>query len=351
MLHLSEMNRPKTSSSFTKSLLLILLFISVQQSLAQQTIALIGTKHKTPETELVQIAPVKQAVLDFKPEVICVEYRKPDDSVSMRYIYGPRHYKKQDSLRKAWKIPAKHDLKKISELITALKKQDNLVQRMELRNIFYVRSDFANSDYQAWLIMNSLKSDSSQVKVLRKKFPMFGYMQFLYKQSVLRYNEYINLVFPVAKELGVVYLNPIDDQSTNNVYTKFYDKLQKKDTIYEDRRPYLDRVAAFWRNLNSLPPETNTWVYSNSPELIEELKYVEGYKLDNLTTSRDVKMLSHYWTRRNKKMSIYIDQVAKKNPGKKVVVFFGASHVGVVFDELKKINKKHKLITLYDLIN
>jgi hypothetical protein len=176
-------------------------------------------------------------------------------------------------------------------------------------------------------------------------------MKFLYQQKVLRYEEYTNLVFPLAKELGVIYLSPIDDQSTNNLYEKFYDKLQRKDTIYEDRRPYLDRIAAFWRNLNSLPPETNTWVYSNSPELIEELKYVEGYKLDALTTSRDVKMLSHYWTRRNKKMATYIDQVTRKNPGKKVVVFFGASHVGAVHDELKKISKKHRILTLYDLIN
>jgi uncharacterized protein YegL len=322
-----------------------------QHVVAQQSVALIGTKHTTPETELVQIAPVKQAILDYKPEVICVEYRKPDDSVSMRYIYGARHYKKQDSIRRAWKIPAKADTKKINELLSALKKQDNLFQRMELRNIFYVRSDFANSDYQAWLIMNTLKSDSSQTRALKKRFPMFEYMKFLYQQKVLRYEEYTNLVFPLAKELGVIYLSPIDDQSTNNLYEKFYDKLQRKDTIYEDRRPYLDRIAAFWRNLNSLPPETNTWVYSNSPELIEELKYVEGYKLDALTTSRDVKMLSHYWTRRNKKMATYIDQVTRKNPGKKVVVFFGASHVGAVHDELKKISKKHRILTLYDLIN
>ncbi len=328
-----------------------MLLISGQQVIAQQSVALIGTKHKTPETELVQIAPVKQAVLDYKPEVICVEYRKPDDSVSMRYIYGPRHYKKQDSIRKAWKIPKKLDTKRINELFIALKKQDNIFLRMELRNIFYVRSDFANSDYQAWLIMNALKSDSSQTRALKKRFPMFEYMKFLYQQKVLRYEEYINLVFPIAKELGVIYLNPIDDQSTNNLYTKFYDKLQRKDTIYEDRRPYLDRVSAFWRNLNSLPPETNTWVYYNSPELVEELKYVEGYKLDALTTSRDVKMLSHYWTRRNKKMATYIDQVARKNPGKKVVVFFGVSHVGAVYDELTKLSKKQKIITLYDLIN
>jgi hypothetical protein len=317
----------------------------------QQSIALVGTKHQTPEAELVQIAPVKQAVLDFKPEVICVEYRKPDDSVSMRYIYGPRHYKKQDSIRRAWKIPFKTDGKRINELFTALKKKDNLILRMELRNIFYVRSDFGNSDYQAYLIMDALKADSSQAKVLRKRFVMFDQMKSIYQQRANRYDEYTFLVFPVAKELGVIYLNPIDDQTTNNVYQKFFDKLQRKDTIYEDRRPYLDRIQAFFRNMNSLPPETNTWVYSNSPEIVEELKYVEGYKLDALTTSRDVKMLSFYWTRRNKKMATHITQVAKKNPGKKIAVFFGASHVGPVYDELRKLSKKQQLVTLYDLIN
>jgi hypothetical protein len=351
LLHLLEMNLLKSSSALPVVILLTTLVVFGQHSRAPQSIALIGTKHTTPETELVQIDPVKQAVLDFKPDVICIEARKPDDSVSIRYIYGARHYKKQDSIRKAWKIPFKSDSKRINELFASLKKQNNLAQRMELRNIFYVRSDFGNSDYQAYLIMDALKADSSQAKILRKRFPMFDQMKSMYQQRTARYDEYTFLVFPVAKELGVIYLNPVDDQSTNKVYQKFYDKLQRKDTIYEDRRPYLDRVQAFFRNLNALPPETNTWVYSNSPEIIEELKYVEAYKLDAITTSRDVKMLSHYWIRRNKKMATYIDQVAKKNPGKKMVVFFGASHVGPVFDELKKINKKHHLITLYDLIN
>lgn len=345
------MDHLKISSTFNKRFAFLLVSVVCSPALAQQPVALIGTKHATPEAELVQIAPVRQAVLEFKPDVICVEYPKPDDSLSIRYVYGARHYKKQDSLRKAWKIPSKSDAKRINELFIALKKKDNVVQRMELRNIFYVRSDFANSDYQAHLIMDALKSDSSEIKALRKRFPMFDQMKALHQRRAARYDEYTYLVFPVAKALGIIYLNPIDDQSTNNMYVKFFNKVQKKDTIYEDRRPYYDRIQAFFRNLGSLPPETNTWVYSNSPEIIEELKYVEAYKLDALTTSRDVKMLSHYWTRRNKKMAIHVSQVLKKNPGKKVAVFFGASHVGPVQEELKKIVKKQQVLTLYDLIN
>jgi hypothetical protein len=236
-------------------------------------------------------------------------------------------------------------------LLMALKKKDDLMLRMELRNLFYVRSDFGNSDYQAFLIMEQLKADSAKTAVLRKRFPMFQEMQLKHKQKVNRYDEYILLVFPIARELGITYLNPTDDQSTNVSYSKYFTKLNSSDTIPDDVKVYRDRVHAFRNKMSSLPSETNTWVYGNSPEMIEDLKYVEGYKLDALSTGNDVKMLSHYWTLRNKKMATYVDQVAKKNPGKKVVVFFGASHVGVVQDELKKIAKKLPIVTLYDLLN
>jgi hypothetical protein len=77
---------------------------------------------------------------------------------------------------------------------------------------------------------------------------------------------------------------------------------------------------------------------------------VETYKLYPGNTSNDVKMLSHYWTLRNRKMAAHILDVAKANPGKNVVVFFGASHVGPVREELKKLAKKANVLTLYDII-
>src|SRR5215216_417288 len=111
------MSSRKSSRHAAKYLLLVVLALSSLLVRAQQSIALIGTKHQTPETEIVQIQPVREAILQFKPDVFCVEYRKPDDSVSMRYMFGPRHYKKQDSIRRAWKMPAKKsDLKRINEL-------------------------------------------------------------------------------------------------------------------------------------------------------------------------------------------------------------------------------------------
>jgi hypothetical protein len=333
-----------------KFLLAALFLISITEVDAQQKILLIGTKHTTPETELVQIRPVYDAVIEFKPDVICAEYRKPNDSVSLRYLYGKYHFKKQDSLRKAWGLPKKADKKRISELLTTLAKRDDLSQRMELRNIFFVRSDFGNADYQAYRIVKRLNADSSRIKNFRKRFPMYDQMKSSYRQRIGRHDEYNFLVFPAASKLGISYLNPIDDQTTNAEYDKYFSRLNNDDTLLDNARSYYERIDAFWQRMKALPPETNTWVYSNSPEMIEDLMYVEAYKVYAGNTSNDVKMLSYYWTLRNKKMASYILDVAKANPGKNLVVFFGASHVGPIREELKKLAKKTNVLTLYDII-
>jgi hypothetical protein len=318
---------------------------------AQQKILLVGTKHQTPERELVQIKPVYDAVVEFNPDIICTEYRKPNDSTSLRYLYGKNHFRKQDSLRRAWNIPKKSDKKRIGELMNSLKKRDDISLRMELRNIFYVRSDFGNAEYQAYLIITRLNSDSSRLSVFRKRFPMFDQMRSRYRQRSKDHDEYNFLVFPAAKTLSVDYLNPIDDQSTNNEYEKYFSRLNNEDTLLDNARSYYERMDAFRLKMQALPPETNMWVYSNSPELINELMYLEAYKIYPGNTSQEIKMLGHYWTLRNKKIASYILEVAKMNPGKNIVVFFGASHVGPVMEEFKKLSKKQTVLTLYDIID
>jgi hypothetical protein len=328
-----------------------LALIAISTCYGQQKILLVGTKHSTPEREIVQINPVFEAVVGFKPAIICTEHLKPNDSASHRYIYGKYYIKRLDSLRKVWNFPKKGDKKRLSELIASLKSKNNLFQRMELRNLFYVRSDFGNANYQAYLIMKLLAKDSSQIVAFRKRFPMYDNMRLWYKRRSADHDEYNSLVFPAADKLGLTYLNPIDDQSTNVEYEKYFSKLNNEDTLLDNARQYYERLDAFRERMKTLPPETNTWVYSNSPELIEELMFVEGYKVYPGNTSNEVKMLNHYWTLRNKKMATYILDVAKANPGKDIAVFFGASHVGAVREELKKLSKKVNVLTLYDILD
>jgi hypothetical protein len=61
-------------------------------------------------------------------------------------------------------------------------------------------------------------------------------------------------------------------------------------------------------------------------------------------------MLHRYWAQRNNLMAKYIDNVACNFPDKRIVVFFGAGHIGSVQQELKKLNRQYEVLTLPDLM-
>lgn len=333
-----------------KLLSVLILFTFCEFELfAQQKILLVGTSHQTTDNNLWQMLPVSEAILKFKPDVICTEYRKPADSASLKYLYGNTHFAIQDSVIKAWNLSTSGMYTKIKIIAKQLDKKNDLILRMELRNLYYVNSDFGNSDYQAYLIINYLKKDSSQIKILRAKFPMYDRMKARYDKRIKNNDEYNRLVFPLADRLSISYLDPIDDQSTNDKYEKYFGVLQEMDSTIEDRKNYNQTIQAFFKKINSLPKDSNMWVYQNSPEIINDLMYVEAYKVNASNESEEVKMVSYYYGLRNKKMASYIDEVAKKNPKKKLVVFFGCSHVGPIQEELKKLNRNYSILTLNDL--
>ena len=323
----------------------------IVESFGQQEILLIGTSHQTAANDIGQMVPVSEAILKFKPDVICTEYRKPTDSVSLMYLYGNAHFAKQDSIGKAWNISSSGINTRIKKLTKQLDKKNDLFLRMELRNLYYVSSDFGNSDYQAYLIINQLRRDSSQLKALRGKFSMFDRMNERYKKRIRNNDEYNRLVFTLAEKFSIPYLDPIDDQSTNQKYEKYFGVLQERDSTVENRKYYYNTIQTFFKKMGSLPKGTNMWVYQNSPEIINDLMYVEAYKINVDNTSEEVKMVSHYYGLRNKKMASYINEVANRNPNKKLVVFFGCSHVGPIREELNKLKKNYSILTLNDVSN
>jgi hypothetical protein len=110
------------------------------------------------------------------------------------------------------------------------------------------------------------------------------------------------------------------------------------------------RADDFKRNLASLPRDSNQWIFANSPQIIHDLLYVEGYIIDEDISNEDVNMLHYYWVLRNKVMAEHIRDVARQHPDKKIVVFFGASHVGPVREELNKLKMGYKVLMLMDVM-
>lgn len=99
-----------------------------------------------------------------------------------------------------------------------------------------------------------------------------------------------------------------------------------------------------------LPLDTNQYILSNSAAFTELLINIEGYEIDSDSFNHDLKMKHRYWVLRNKTMAQHIDKVARDNPEKDVAVFFGASHVGSVREELKKLHTNYQVLTLPDIL-
>jgi hypothetical protein len=163
-------------------------------------------------------------------------------------------------------------------------------------------------------------------------------------------NEYYLLVFPLAVKLNISYLYPIDDLSTWGEYEKHYDWLQVPDTTDVSRSRNRQIVKDFLGKIQALPKGSSEWLFVNSPATIRELLHVESYIVDEDINSADIKMLQYYWILRNRTIAQNIDAVAHKHPDTNIAVFFGASHVGAVQEELNKLPKNYRVMTLFDVM-
>lgn len=329
----------------------ICLFLS-SICLSQQQILLIGTLHHTEKERINEIAPIAKAVENFNPRIICVEYPIPTDSASlirnsviMRRT--SRIFELMDSTRKGWGISGNGMNPKIKSLQQDPGLSSDIKIRMELQQLYYLSFDYGNADYQGYQILTTPGVENSS---LRENSPGFEIMNQIYQNQRLRNSEYYRLVFPLAVKLNISYLYPIDDLSTWGEYEKYYDRLQVPDTTDASKSRNRQMVKDFLGKIQSLPKASSEWLFVNSPATIRELLYVESYIVDDDINSTDIKRLQYYWILRNRTIAHNIDAVAHKHPDANIVVFFGASHVGPVQEELNKLPKDYQVMTLSDVM-
>ena len=327
------------------------LFLS-STCLSQQKILLIGTLHHTEKDRISEIAPIAKTVANFNPRIICVEYPMPTDSASLiRNSVIMRRTSKifelMDSTRKEWKISDNGMNPKIKSLQQDPGLSSDIKKRMELQQLYYLSFDYGNADYQGYQILTTPGIENSS---LRENSPGFEIMNQIYQNQRLRNSEYHLLVFPLAVKLNISYLYPIDDLSTWGEYERYYDRLQVPDTTDASKSRNRQMVKDFLGKIQSLPKASSEWLFVNSPATIRELLYVESYIVDDDINSTDIKMLQYYWILRNRTIAQNIDAVAHKHPDANIVVFFGASHVGPVQEELNKLPKDYQVMTLSDVM-
>jgi len=221
---------------------------------------------------------------------------------------------------------------------------------MELQQLYFLSSDMGNADYQGYLIMTKIENDPQNEVWLGEKFPEYKAMKGSYEIKRHRNDEYFHLVFPLAAKLNIPYLYPIDDLSSWKEYEKYFDRLQVRDTTDASRIKFHQHEENFLRNLTSLPKDSSQWMFSNARKITDDLLYLNADIIDEDILNEDIRKLGYYWVQRNRIMAMHIDSVARTHPNSRIVVFFGASHVGSVRAQLNKLEIHYQVLTLPDLI-
>lgn len=267
----------------------------------------------------------------------------------MKYKFGDDIFLRIKAKQNEWRISDKDFNNKIALLQQDPNHTSDIRKWMELQQLYYLSSDLGNASYQGYQIMTKTERDSENTAWLRENSPGYKTMKSNYEIEKFRNDEYFHLVFPLAAKLNIPYIYPIDDLSTWKEYEKYFERLQIPDTIDKGKIKFRNYTEFYLKNLKSLPLDSSQWMFMNSPEIIQNAIYGTGYRIDPDISNEDVKRLHYYWVLRNKMMAQYIAEVALKYPNKRIVVFFGAGHIGSVREELNNLNQSYQVLTLSNL--
>jgi len=326
----------------------LLCFLAPMMGFTQAEILLIGTAHDIPEEVAHNYTPILEIATAWQPEIICTESRKPKDTLSLVNIYGANIFTEMDSVATSWQIQETDKAEAIASLYQQLEIKEDLYLRMQLRNLLYVSMDRGNAYFQNYLIYQTLQAlTAKEQENFKLKFPMYADVESYIKRNA--YDEYTLVVFPLADSLQTPYLYSTDDQTLSVPYHTTWDNAFKE----LEGTPHLDKWEKIKEELKtifekSLQKDTGLLTI-NTNEFQEKVHELE-YSAIEFGINEQADLMSFYWGERNERMSQHILTVARKNPNKKIIVFYGISHIHAIRRKLKAASD-HTILTLPDLDN
>ncbi|MEM1218675.1 MAG: hypothetical protein AAGH79_07175 [Bacteroidota bacterium] len=322
-------------------------FICTSPLWAQQTeILIVGTLHDVEPEQADNYHQLLEQIRPWKPTVICTEYRKPTDTVSLKAVFGDDIFDFQDSLAKTWKVNLKTLLSEIRAAKAKVQTMDNLENRIQLAKLYHVHQDRGNAFFQYYHICHQfqqLTKDQQEQWMLKEPY-LERILNFEKRNS---YDEYWLLAYPLAIEQNIDYLYPTDDQTDRDVYHQAWGKANEEladhPLTVEFQSLYDSLITISFGSLN----QGTAGIRLNQLDVQEMLYRLEAdFYPPGLSSSSDLR--NYYWIKRNERMAKHVLQVAEQHPNQRIVVFYGGSHVPAIRRQLRALSD-HRILTLPDL--
>lgn len=280
---------------------------------------LLGTTHSFKPNPHQNFDQVIAKLTGFKPEIICVESIPLTDTATIQR-YRKESFKKARLLQKQFQLMKEQIDDSIEYYTHKTEPEENNIQdHLSLARYLYMANDFkGNSDYQWWIA--HFLSRQQQIAISDTLANEYF--------ANNRYNEYYNVVYPVASRLKIKQVFPVDDQY-------FYPddiKAQKKAPI---RLLFSFKGLKALKLIKSLKTEFTD--YDKQGRLFELLNdSVYQNRISDLiinvypewSKSKWAKHVAELWKKRNKRIAETIIKTINNNPdAERVLITFGAAHI------------------------
>lgn len=337
----------------TLFLTLILLLLTATGYGQQQEIEimLVGTQHVFTDSlkERQNFDKIRSRLVGYRPDIICIESVPVTDAASLKEVRSGQ-MKVAERLRVEKEIGT-YDLdERIGRLSSALKSRpQNLRFRSELANHLYANHDFWNAYYHYFVLNNHLSalSDSTGLKAVRASFALDSIHSRVAKRQAK--GEYGNIVFPVAKELGILSFHNTDYRADEQEFLKRVKKAAIG-TLFNLKIFKLKKLTKkMQQDMLLAEREGRLMEWINSEE--QQALYLD--LIDNshhFLKSKNLRKAVDLWEFRNKVMAERIIAAARESGAERVMAAFGAFHLPFVKRYLEQ-HSQVRVVMYNDYIN
>lgn len=314
-----------------------------QKNGTQKTeIILVGTFHSIPDSFASNWEKPYKLLLNCKADAIAGEWVMPDDPLSLAKAYDSNYRQWFDSIMLNWEGKLVNPSDSIAHYNKLINQKASPIYRYKLWRYYYLNIDMGNAEYQ---LFHLIKGDQNWL--LNFDSSSYAAKAFLknMRRAVVRHknSEHHNLVFPLAKQLGINYIYPTDDKSTysyqSNAYGRIVNALSGTEPFKEFEsfwQQYIQKEATFLRNSNAFEQINSLqWVDST------DIGQVRILSATNNTHTRD---FANIWYFRNKNIARRVAEAATKSKARRMIVVYGNMHVYPVKKYLEEMGYTVKLL-------
>jgi hypothetical protein len=345
-----------------KRLLSILIVITIFTTKAQKqeklTVFLLPTSHSWDSlNKNYDFDNVFSQVLAFKPELIFTEYASPTFEKKVTYYWDKASILKiQNNMEKTKTyVNVEADITLLQQKIK--KSPDNITLRAELIHAYWYNFDRGNGNYQGYYLLkllNQKKGTKQDTLIINK---LFGNLDSLVVWRIIRgpRNEYSRICFPLAEKLNISYLDGMDSQLHDSLWSVYWEKSDTefdmwkksvcKDSLSKNCLDYLKIRTFYLKQRDSATAIFDTYNEFTihkafASEAYNKICYWGDFKSKDYYNLKDYpkklfELKYQQWYLRNLDMCNTIVSEMKKQKKGRSFVIVGASHGGLMKEILK----------------